>query len=113
MSASGVKYVEIVIFSNSNSKHQCFKKFCNHCNKKLPPGHFCHVAPLKPSDVQVIVLFLRYGVTQFLEKRYGSFKRIPKLTCAQEICSKCEAIDDLLSSMHSVKILSIRNARTL
>jgi len=32
-----------------DSKHECFKKFCNICNKKQPSGHFCYVAPLKPS----------------------------------------------------------------
>ena len=29
----------------SVSKHECFKKFCNYCNKKQPSGHFCYVAP--------------------------------------------------------------------
>jgi hypothetical protein len=33
--------------------------------------------------------------TQDLEKREGSFKHVPNLTCAQQMCSKCEAMDEL------------------
>ena len=32
---------------------------------------------------------------QNLEKHDGSFERIPNLICAKEMCSKCEALDDL------------------
>jgi ribosomal protein L40E len=32
---------------------------------------------------------------QDLEKRVGSFEHIPNLICALQICSKCEAADDL------------------
>jgi len=31
-----------------DNKHECFKIFCNYCNKKLLSDHFCYVAPLKP-----------------------------------------------------------------
>ena len=34
-----------------DSKHECFKKFCNFCNKKQPSGHFCYVASLKPNKL--------------------------------------------------------------
>ena len=33
--------------------------------------------------------------TQDLEMCDGSFEHIPNLICAQQMCSKCEAVDDL------------------
>jgi hypothetical protein len=46
------------------SEHECFKKFCNLCNKTQPSGHFCYAATLKPSKLsnKFFVRFLRYGV---------------------------------------------------
>jgi hypothetical protein len=35
----------------SDNKHECFKKFCNYCCKNQPSGHYCYVAPLKPSKL--------------------------------------------------------------
>jgi len=32
----------------TDSKHECFKRFCNYCIKKQPSGHFCYVSPMKP-----------------------------------------------------------------
>jgi hypothetical protein len=37
--------------STFGSKYECFKKFCNICNKKQSSGHFCYVAPLKTSKL--------------------------------------------------------------
>jgi len=39
-----------------DSKHEFFKKFCNICNKKQTSGHFCYVAPLKPSKLSDMLL---------------------------------------------------------
>jgi len=36
---------------NGDSKHECFKRYCNYCNKKQLSDHFCYVAPLKPSKL--------------------------------------------------------------
>jgi len=33
--------------------------------------------------------------TQDLEYRDGSFEHVPNLICVQQMCSKCEAVDDL------------------
>ena len=78
-------------------KHECFKKFCNYCNKKQPSGHFCYVAPLKPNKLEEKFLCVLFDTqcTQDLEKRGGSFEHIPKLIYAQKMCSKCESVDDL------------------
>jgi len=81
-----------------DSKHECFKKFCNICNKKQPSGHFCYLAPLKPSKLSDIFLYVFFDTecTQDLEKRDGSFEHVPNLICAQQMFSKCEAVDDLI-----------------
>ena len=81
----------------SNNKHECFEKICTNCNKLQPSGHFCYEAPLKPSKVtnRVLYVFFDMECTQDLEKYEGSFEHIPNLICAQQMCSKCEAVDDL------------------
>ena len=78
-------------------KHECFKKFCNICNKKQPSGHFCYVAPLKPSKLSDNFLYVFFGTecTQDLEKLDGSFEYVPNLICAQQMCSNCEAVDEM------------------
>ena len=55
------------------------------------------MAPLKPSKLtnRILYVFFDTECTQDLEKCDGSFEHIPKLICAQQICSKCEAVDDL------------------
>jgi hypothetical protein len=40
-------------------------------------------------------VFFDTEYTQDLEKCDGSFEHVPKLICAQQMCSKCEAVDDL------------------
>jgi len=71
--------------------------FCNICNKKQHSGHFCYVAPLKPSKFSDMFLYVFFDAecTQDLEKRDGSFEHVPNLICAQQMCSKCEAVHDL------------------
>jgi hypothetical protein len=61
------------------------------------PNHFCYVAPLKHSKLTdtFMHVFFDTDCTQDLDKRDGSFEHIPNLICAQEMCSKCEAVDDL------------------
>ena len=80
----------------SDSKHECFKKFCTFF-KKQPSGHLCYVAPLKPSYLsnKYLYVFFDMECTQDLEKCDGSFKHVPNLICAQQMCSKCEVVDDV------------------
>jgi len=40
-------------------------------------------------------VFFDTECTQDLEKYDGSFEHNPNLICAQQMCSKCEAVDDL------------------
>jgi len=63
----------------SDSKHECFKKFCTFCNKKQPSGHLCYVAPLKPNKLsnKYLYVFFDTECTQDLEKCDGSWE--PKL----------------------------------
>jgi len=81
----------------SDAKHECFKRFCNYCNKKQLSGHFCYVVPLKPSKLtnRFMYVFFDTECTQHFEQHDGSFEHIPKLICAQQMCSKCEAADVL------------------
>jgi hypothetical protein len=55
------------------------------------------VAPLKPSKLsdKLMSVFFDTEYTQDLEKRDGTFEHVPNLICDQQICSKCEAVDDL------------------
>jgi hypothetical protein len=82
---------------SADSKHECFKKFCTYCNKKQLSGHFCYVVPLKPSRLtdKFMYVFFDMEWTQDLAKCVGSFEHIPNLICTQQMCSKCEAVDDM------------------
>jgi len=81
----------------SDSKHECCKKFCSFCNRKQPSGHLCYVAPLKPRKLsnKYLYVFFDTKCTQDLEKCDGSFEHVPNLICAQQMCSKCEVVDDV------------------
>ena len=73
----------------ANTKHECFMRFCNICNKKQRSGHSCHVAPLKTRDAgYVIVSFLRYRV------HTRPWNNVPNLISDQQMCSKYGAVDD-------------------
>jgi hypothetical protein len=81
----------------SDSKHGCLKKFCSFCNKKQPSGHLCYVTPLKTSKLsnKYFYVFFNTECTQDHEKCDRSFEHVPSLICAQQMCSKCEAVDDV------------------
>ena len=53
--------------------------------------------PLKPSKLtdRISYCFFDKECTQVLENCDGSFEHVPKLICAQQISSKCEAMHDL------------------
>jgi len=74
-----------------------FKRFCSNCNKLQPSDHFCYVAPLIPSKLtnRFLYVFFDTECTQDLERCDESFEHIPNLICAQLLCFKCEAVDDL------------------
>ena len=40
-------------------------------------------------------MFFDTECTQDFERCDGSFEHIPKLICAQQMCSECETVDDL------------------
>jgi hypothetical protein len=54
------------------------------------------MAPLKPSKLSNEV-YVRFDTecTQDVEKRDGSFEHVPNLICAQQMCSKYEAVEDV------------------
>ena len=55
------------------------------------------MAALKPRKLtdRVLYVFFDTEFTQDLESCDGSFEYVPKLIFAQEMCSICEAVDDL------------------
>ena len=81
----------------SDSKHECFKKFCNYCYNNQPSGHFCYAAPQKPRKLTDSFLYVFRGTecTQDLQKHEGTFELIPKLIRDQQMCSQCEALDEM------------------
>ena len=52
---------------------------------------------LKPSKLsdKCLYVFFDTECTQDLEKRDGPFEHVPNHICAQQMCCKCEAMDDL------------------
>ena len=81
----------------ADSRHECFKRPCNYCKNKQPIGHFCYVDPLKPSKVigSFLYVFFDTKCTQDFENHNVSFQHTVHLICVEQICSKCEAVDDL------------------
>ena len=80
----------------TDSKHECFKR-CNYCIKRQPSGHFFYVATLKPSKLQIgfVCFLLIRSAHRTLKSMMGPFEHSPNLICAQQMCSKCEAVDEL------------------
>jgi len=80
-----------------DSKHECFNKFFTYCNKKQPSCHLCYVAQLKPSKLSNKYLYVLFDTecTQDLEKRDGSSEHVPNLIRAEQMCCKCEAVEDV------------------
>jgi hypothetical protein len=78
------------------SKHEWFKRVSNYCNKKQLLEHFCYVAQLKPSKLtdRCMYVFSDTYWTKDLEK-HVFFEHNPKLIHIQQLCSKCEEVDDL------------------
>jgi len=81
----------------NDSKHECFNKCCTSCNKKQPSGHLSYVAPLKPSKISNKYLFVFFDTecTQDIEKRDGTFEHVPNLIFDQQMCCKCEVVEDV------------------
>ena len=63
------------------------------------------MAPLKPNKLKDMFMYVFFDTecTQDLEKCDGSFEHVPNLTCAQQMCSKCEAVDYLSFIVNSVE----------
>ena len=53
--------------------------------------------PLKPSKLSNEYLYISFDTecTQDLEKLDGFFEHVPNLICAQMLCCKCEAMEDV------------------
>ena len=62
------------------------------------------MAPLKPSKVldKFLYVFFDTECTQDLEDRVGSFEYISNVIRAQQMCCKCEAVDDWVSIVNNV-----------
>jgi hypothetical protein len=90
-------YRNCTFLVTGDSKHECFKKFCNYCNKKQYSGHLCYMAPLKASKISETYMYVFFDMecTQDLEKRDGPFEHVPNLICAQQMCSKCVTMDKM------------------
>jgi hypothetical protein len=55
------------------------------------------VDSLKPSKLsnKYLHVFFDTECTQNLEMCDGAFEHVPKLVCTQQVCSKCETVDDV------------------
>ena len=99
----------------ANRKQECFKKFCTYCNKLQLSGNFCYVAPLKPRKLtdRFMYIFLDTECTGDLEIGDATVEHVPNLIYAQQMCSKYEAVDDLIVDLNSVENVPTFSGRTL
>ena len=79
-----------------NRKHECFKRFCNVCNKLRPTGHFCNMSPLKPSKLSNKYMYVFYDIecSEDLKRNQGSLNMY-RIFSAPSRCPKCESNEDL------------------
>jgi hypothetical protein len=80
----------------SDSKHECFKNFVLIVIKNNL--HVIYATRLhNPSKVsnKNLYIFFDMECTQDPEKFDASFENVPNLVCVQQMCSKCEAVDDV------------------
>jgi hypothetical protein len=66
-------------------------------NMKQPLGYTYYVAPLKLGILsnKYLYVFFDTECTQYLKKRNGPFEHVPILSCAQQMCCKCEAVEKI------------------
>ena len=84
------------------SKHESFKRFCNYCNKIQTSGHVCYVAPLLASWQTGSCMFsLLRSAHRTLKSTMGPLS-IFRNSFSQQICSKCEAVDQFVSNVNIV-----------
>ena len=79
----------------SDFRHECFKKFCNSCNKKPPSGHYCYVTPLKRKSQQI-----NFCIFSVIRSGHKSLKIVTGHLSLfsihiKQMCSKCEDVGDL------------------
>ena len=72
------------------------------------------MAQLKPSKLsnKYFYVFFNTECTEDLEKCDGTFQHVPNLICAQQICSKSQAVDDVNFDLNSVETVSTRSGKT-
>ena len=80
-----------------DNKHEYFKRFCNTCYKNQFSRVVLYVASLKPSKLSDRFKYILFDTecTHDFDNHDGSFEHIRNLICAQQKCSKCEAVDNL------------------
>jgi hypothetical protein len=49
----------------------------------------------RDETLQNMYVYFDTECTQDLEKRDGSFEHVPKLICVQQMCCKCQAVEDV------------------
>ena len=77
-------------------KHQCIKRHCQNCNQNKEAGHLCFMRPLKnvlPAGGRVLYVFYDFETKQ--NTRYTVTLHIPNLVCLQQVCSRCEDVEDV------------------
>jgi len=97
----------------SDSKHECFKKFCTFCNKKQPSGHLCYVAPLDLASYQTSIC--TFSLIRSAHKTLKSVMGLLSMYRTSYVlnrCFKCEAVDDVNVDLNSVESVSTRSGKT-
>jgi len=75
-------------------KHECFKSFCDNCQKNREYGHLCYSEQLPKSD-DVLFVFYDFETTQDTRISDSATLNVPNLVCLQQFCSQCEMQADI------------------
>jgi len=81
----------------TKKNHECFKSFCENCNKNMEINHLCYMQPLTnevPSADNVLFVFYDFETSQDTKISETAKLHVPILVCLQQFCTACEMQDD-------------------
>ena len=75
--------------------HERYKRYCKIYSQNSDVGHLCYMRPLK-DVLPANVLYIFYEFETRQNKTYSDTVKahVTKLVCVQQICARCEEIDD-------------------
>ena len=82
----------------TQGNNECNKRFCHNCKQNRDVDHLCCMRPLKdalPSaGDKVLYVFHEFEATQNIRYADEAKLHVPNLVCVQNVCSRCEVVED-------------------